>query len=433
MKRIVIAICALVVLHSFAMAQVIPGRYIVELKKDASPASTIKAHGIAPDFIYKSAVKGFAGNIPPGKLKALKQDPNVVSITPDRVIKLIDNIGPLAKGGNGKPSGPAAQVVPAGVNRIGAAPSQATFSGQGIGVAIVDTGIDLAHTDLRVSSSSYWAYSTSAQDDHGHGTHVGGIVAAKNNTTDVVGVATSATLYAVKVLNASGSGSDSAITAGLDWIAANAATVTPPIRVVNMSLGREGSLNDNPTMRASFQSLYNMGIVIVVAAGNDPTLGVSQQVPPTYPEVLSVASTSALNGASKYPGYSGIAADTASYFTSDGAFSTSTRIGVTISAPGEDQENVSRAGMITSVGILSTKLGGGTTRMSGTSMASPHVAGVVARILEAAGSTALDVETVRGLIRSNAHGAGSDPLDSPTTSYSYDGQREGIVQVPELW
>ena len=97
-----------------------------------------------------------------------------------------------------------------------------------------------------------------------------------------------------------------------------------------------------------------------------------------------------------------------------------------VSAPGEDKEDVSRGCFISSVGILSTHLGGGTTRMSGTSMASPHVAGIVARYYQA-GFTAIDI---RGLLPSDVDRAGTAPLDSPTSSYSFDGEREGIAQAP---
>jgi subtilisin family serine protease len=114
-----------------------------------------------------------------------------------------------------------------------------------------------------------------------------------------------------------------------------------------------------------------------------------------------------------------IAADTASYFTTDG-------IGVIVSAPGEERENVSRSCFISSDGILSTRLGGGTTRMSGTSMASPHVAGVVARYYQA-GFQASDI---RQFLQLDADRAGIAPIDSPGSQYTYDGVREGIVQAP---
>ena len=431
-------------LTSFAGAQqaadnAVPDHYVVQLRQDVAPQAVISAHGLRPDFVYTRAVKGFAGFVPPGQLRALKQDPSVLSIAPDRVIKAVGNVDVQVKPDSpGKPGGGAPkQVVPEGVKRIGAAPANATFTGKGVGVAVVDTGLDFAHADLAVASDSFTAYGSSAQDDDGHGTHVGGIIAALNNKICVVGVAPDATLYAVKVLNSAGKGTDSTVIAGLDWVAANAAAVSPPIRVVNMSLGRDGTLGDDSALRAAIQSLHTAGISITVAAGNDPYLEVSEQVPATYPEVMAIASTSALGGTSKYRFFpSGIAADTASYFTTDGAFNFTTGIGVTVSAPGENQENVTKAGKIQSVGILSTKLGGGTVQMSGTSMSAPHVAGVVARVLEALEANpeaGADPETIRTLIMENALLPGTAPYDSPTSSYSFDGEREGIVSVPELW
>jgi subtilisin family serine protease len=139
---------------------------------------------------------------------------------------------------------------------------------------------------------------------------------------------------------------------------------------------------------------------------------------------MAVASTTALKGASSYRGFAGIPADTASYFTTDGS-------GVAISAPGEDEEHVSRAGAITSVGILSTMLGGGTTRMSGTSMASPHVAGVAA-LIYASMTTAPDGSTpddVRSKIASTSLGFGTVPLASPNSCYTFDGVPEGVVSA----
>jgi hypothetical protein len=109
-----------------------------------------------------------------------------------------------------------------------------------------------------------------------------------------------------------------------------------------------------------------------------------------------------------------IASDTASYFTSDG-------LGVVVSAPGEDREDVSRGCLIKSVGILSTRLGGGTTRMSGTSMAAPHVAGIAARHYQQdPGYTPADI---RQFLEHDADNVGTAPLNSPTSSYSPDGER----------
>jgi subtilisin family serine protease len=196
-----------------------------------------------------------------------------------------------------------------------------------------------------------------------------------------------------------------------------------------MSLGRPGSLGDSPAYRAAIQALYQAGISVAVAAGNECGLEVSQQVPATYPEVLAVASTTAVNGRSKLKGFSGIPSDTASFFTTDGAWNAATGIGVTISAPGAKQENVNGGGIISVVGILSTALGGGTTELYGTSMASPHLAGVLALLYEQAGGT-LAPETARAKVMLGADLIGSTPLDSPTSCYTFDGDREGVLSAP---
>src|SRR5262249_26460970 len=101
--------------------------------------------------------------------------------------------------------------------------------------------------------------------------------------------------------------------------------------------------------------------------------------------------------------------------------------GIAISAPGEEKEDISRGCMISSTGILSTKLGGGTTRMSGTSMASPHVAGIAARMVQSGLS---GPEAIRHALRNTAQQGGNAPLSSPSSSYTYDGNREGIAKAP---
>jgi subtilisin len=159
-----------------------------------------------------------------------------------------------------------------------------------------------------------------------------------------------------------------------------------------------------------------------VAAGNDPSLEASEQIPAGYPEVVAVASTTAQTGSNQCRFLSSpITADTASYFTSDG-------VSVTVSAPGEEKEDVARSCAITSVGILSTRLGGGTTRMSGTSMASPHVAGIVARYYQQ--NASYTVDDIRQFLQFDADRIGIAPLNSPTGSYTFDGDREGVAQAP---
>lgn len=395
---------------------IVPDKYIVELRPGAAAAPVVARHGLAPDFVFSAAINGFAGFIPPGQLRKLETDPEVALVTPDREVTAF-----------AKPAGGAIarqpQVTPAGVQRIGADLLFDQISAAGVGVAVVDTGLDTSHPDLVVSGKMYSSIArATGKDDNGHGTHVGGIIAAKNDGYDVVGVAPGATLYAVKVLNRSGSGTDSTVIAGLDWVAQYYSSVTPNIRVVNMSLGRPGSLNDNPAYRNALARLQSCGITVVVAAGNTCSAEIDGMVPACYPEALAVASTTARDGASSYTGFNGIPMDTASFFTTDGK-------GVAVSAPGEDQENVSSTGTISSLGILSTKMGGGTTRMSGTSMASPHVAGVAALVYAAHGNITPD--KVRAKISTTALGLGAVPLASPTSCYSADGVAEGVVSAAD--
>jgi len=159
-------------LNVFAQPGPISGKYIVLLKEGASPVAVAAGHGVAPDFVYRTAVNGFAGAIPPGRLRALRNDPRVAAIVQDNAVYA------LAKpGGGGSSTG---QVIPEGVKRIGAS---GAFTGTGIGVAVIDTGVDLSHADLApvVDAFSSFGVGGSAQDDNGHGTHVAGIIAARNN------------------------------------------------------------------------------------------------------------------------------------------------------------------------------------------------------------------------------------------------------------
>ena len=150
----------------------IPDRYIVEVKAGVNPRTVAPAHGVVPDFVYEKAVNGFAGKIPPGRLPALAADPRVLRVVPDRAVSAI---GKPASGGGGS-----AQVVPEGVKRIGAAPGSLAYNGTGVGVAVVDTGVDYNHADLRpLGVQSYTAFAGTAQDDNGHGTHVAGTIAAR--------------------------------------------------------------------------------------------------------------------------------------------------------------------------------------------------------------------------------------------------------------
>lgn len=323
---------------------------------------------------------------------------------------------------------PSNQTTPSGVTRIGAAPGNLSHTGAGVDIAILDSGVDSGHPDLNVSSDCFSAIAGSpCQDDDGHGTHVAGIAAALNNDQDVVGVAHGATIYSVKVLNAVGSGTDAEVIDGLNWVAANWNSVIPKIRVANMSLGRNAS-SDDSAMHTAIQNLViEHGITVVVSAGNSRFQQISDKVPAGFSEVMAIASSTAQDGAGPTKGRCAgaqVLADTASLFTTDGA-------GVAVSAPGNSHEDITKGCSMQSTGILSLQLGGGTTRKAGTSTAAPHVAGVVALMWEKAINSAGSISTAdaRSFIGSSAFNTNPEtlPLNSPVSGYTYDGDREGIL------
>ena len=433
MRKIALPITVMVPFMMHGSAQVLLAQgaqdYLVRFREGADAAAratVVRNAGAALGFNFHR-VNAAAVRVPNASaLAALQNDPSVLAVIPNRSVFAYQvNENGKSESAKGKPGGGggggAAQVIPAGVVRVGV--PTGTSNGSGVGVAVLDTGVDLAHADLAGTVDAFNGFGgPSCQDDQGHGTHVTGIIAARNNSVDVVGVAPNAQIYCVKVLDNAGSGSDATVMAGLEWVLDHHASSVPNIKVVNMSLGRPGSVDDNPDLHDLMISLETAGITVVVAAGNNASLDASEQIPAGYPEVVAVASTTAQAGSNLCRFLSSpIAADTASYFTSDG-------VSVTVSAPGEEKEDVARSCLITSVGILSTRLGGGTTRMSGTSMASPHVAGIVARYYQQ--DPLYTVGDIRQFLESDADRVGVAPLGSPTGSYTFDGEREGIAQAP---
>lgn len=233
-----------------------------------------------------------------------------------------------------------AQVLPWGIDRVNADVVWGTYTADPIKVAVVDTGIDLAHPDLLANVKggfSAVSYTSSYKDDNGHGTHVAGIVAGADNTIGVVGVAPAADLYAVKVLDRRGSGWVSDIITGLQWAIDN------NMQVVNMSLG---SSTYSATFDAAIQQVIASGVVVVAAAGNSGPGSNTVGYPAKFAGVIAVSATDS--------------GDTIASFSSRGPE-------VDIAAPG--------------VSIYSTYKGGKYATLSGTSMASPHVAGVAALVL----------------------------------------------------
>ncbi len=355
----------------------IPGRYIVVLKADANAAAVAAGHGLAPDMVYTHALNGFAGVIPAARLRALLRDPQVDWVEVDQVVTT------------------GAQTLPWGVDRVDAdlnATAKINYSDERVNVdiAIIDTGIQLLHPDLNVFKNvSFVTGAKTGNDDNGHGTHVAGTAAALDNGVGVVGVAPGARLWAVKVLNKNGSGFMSGVIKGVDYVTGKAAE----IEVANMSLGGGNSVALNSAIANSAAK----GVVYAVAAGNSGA-DAGGTSPANSPDVLCVSAIVDTDG--KPGGFGG-----ATSYGADDTFATFSNFGavVDIAAPG--------------VKVLSTYKGGAYATFSGTSMASPHVAGAVGLYLatrlkptDAAGATAVRNAIIAvGIPQSDVRGFTGDP------------------------
>lgn len=223
--------------------------------------------GIDSDAVknyYSHAVSGFSIKADDSEIAKLKKDSRVKFVEQDRRIKLdpyttTDAPLPSAdKNKNGATTSAAGDYVPYGITRVGG-----SVSGVGEYAWVIDTGIDLDHPDLNVNSNyseTFVSGTYSADDGNGHGTHVAGTMAAKNNGKGVIGVSPGATLFAVRVLDANGSGSNSGVIAGVDYVARNAYSG----EVANMSLG--GGISQ--ALDNAVQNAANAGVVFSIAAGN---------------------------------------------------------------------------------------------------------------------------------------------------------------------
>ncbi|MEU7985075.1 S8 family serine peptidase [Streptosporangium canum] len=327
------------------------GDYIVVLRDGTDPSSfagtQARSRGAAVDKIFNHALRGYSAKMSATAAAAVARDPQVQFVQPDGVVSIN------------------AQTLPTGVNRVDAELSPtAAINGVdtrvNVDVAIIDTGIQLNHPDLNVytAGAKNCNTGTSANDGHGHGTHVAGTVGALDNTSSVVGVAPGARLWPVRVLNNSGGGSWSQVICGIDYVTAHASE----IEVANMSLGGLGADDgncgntNNDAMHRAICAAVAAGVTFVVAAGNE-TDDAANHVPAAYDEVITVSALADFNG---LPG--GGAASTCRSDVDD-TFAGFSNYGadVDIIAPG--------------VCILSTWRSSGTSTISGTSMASPHVAG----------------------------------------------------------
>ncbi|MGW6933590.1 S8 family peptidase [Lentzea sp. NPDC054927] len=347
-KALFAAVLIAAALPAPAIADTQTSGYIVLLKDGVGVQSVTNLAGITVENLYESAVRGYSARMTPATAARLARDSRIALVQPDGVASI------------------AAQTLPTGVDRIDAEKSptakiNGTDERVNVDVAVIDTGVDLDHPDLNVNTAGAKNCSTgrSADDGNGHGTHVAGTIGALDNGNGVVGVAPGARIWPVRVLNNQGSGSFSAIICGIDYVTAHA----NEIEVANMSLGGSGSDSacgsNKDAMHEAICRSVSAGVTYVVAAGNSAANS-STFVPATYEEVITVSALADFNGR---PG--GGAASTCRTDVDD-TFADFSNYGadVDVIAPG--------------VCILSTWKGGGYNTISGTSMASPHVAGAAA-------------------------------------------------------
>ena len=325
----------------------IPGEYIVVFHDDVDDVPGLAQRLAAQHagnlrFTYTSAIKGFAAAMSPQAAEALARNPQVAYVEQDQEM----GISATQSGATW------------GIDRIDqrSRPLSGTYTytstASTVYAYIIDTGIYTAHTQFGGRASNvYDALGGNGQDCNGHGTHVAGTVGAST-----YGVAKSVRLRGVRVLNCSGSGSTSGIIAAVDWVRAN--RVNPA--VANMSLGGGYS----SALNTAVTNLHNSGVFVAVAAGNS-NANACNYSPASASDVVSVASSTSSDAKSSFSNYGSC---------------------VELYAPGSS--------------ITSTWLNGGTNTISGTSMASPHVAGVAALYKGTYGNASSS--TIRSWILNNA-------------------------------
>ena len=330
-------------------------------------------------------VDAVAADIEARAVDALAANPRIVRVEPD---------GPVSATIHIMTSGDTELNASWGVKHIGSGPAHNSGQqGAGVKVAILDTGVNRTHVDLDANYNASCSYDfvnadSDPTDDHGHGSHVSGIAGAENNDTGVVGVAPRATLCVYKVLGADGSGSWSNVLAGLERAASDGA------KVVNLSLGSSG--DPGQTVAEAFTAAYNSGLIMFAAAGNSgECAGTSDTVeyPARYPEVIAVAAT---DGNDISP------------------CSSSTGPDVELSAPGVSVQSAWKDSATSY------------TTANGTSMASPHAAGLAALLLGC--NPILTNIEVRDILAATAK-----DLDSPLAPGSSDGKDtwhgHGLIQA----
>jgi subtilisin len=339
--------------YNLESSNIIPNQFIIYLKEDNKDRSNsidplefynseLKNTGTELLYVYDYVAKGFAIKISNNKiLEQLKKNPLVEYIGHDREISALS-------------SQMENQIIPQSVDRIDGDENLENSNSNVVDadIAILDTGIDLDHSDLNVfHEKTFIPGTTNADDDHGHGTHLAGIAAAKDNSFGIVGIAPGARLWALKILESSGMGEISTLIKGLDYINEKSNQVD----VAVLSLGCEC---ESGALDIAISHSIKAGITIVVAAGNEGK-NAGTFTPANNPDVITVSAIADTDGKCGGNGPS-------SPYGRDDMLASFSNFGdvVDISAPGVD--------------IYSTFKSNSYTKLTGTSMAAPHVAGAAA-------------------------------------------------------
>lgn len=354
MLGLALAALPLVALSAPAQAQVagekIANSYICVFKANAVSRGSVeseahrsvKAQGGQVKHVYRVTLQGFNANMPAQAVERMQAaNPNIAYCEQDQIMAA-PPIRVEGKPGGGGTTQPA-QTTPWGIARVSGG-AAGTF-----GTAwVIDSGIDLTHPDLNVDtarSRSFLGGTTTAQDQNGHGTHVAGTIAAYDNAIGVIGVAPGARVVAVRVLDRRGSGSNSGVIAGVEYVAANGA----PGDVANMSLGGGVSA----ALDTAVVNAATSGVKFTLAAGNETDNANNHS--PARANGTNVFTVSAFANGDTWASFSNYGNPPIDY-----------------AEPG--------------VSIRSTWLNGGYNTISGTSMAAPHLAGILlARSLPANG------------------------------------------------
>jgi aqualysin 1 len=347
-------------------------RYIVVLEDDADSPSQVannmdQRQDLDVGFVYTNALEGFSAEIPDDSVAEVRANPQVDYVERDGRVYAV------------------AQALPWGVNRIDADQSS-TRAGNGRGrisgvnVYIIDSGVDASHGDLNVVRHVNFRGDGENRDCSGHGTHVAGTVAAADNSRDVVGVVPGAPVTGVKVLGCDDSGYRSTVIEGIDWVT----SIARKPAIANISFAGPASQALDDAVRRS----KNSGVFYSVAAGNAGRNACNYSPARVGAGTNNgIVTTAAINNQGAEPSWSNYGRC------------------VDIWAPG--------------AGILSTRKGGGTTRMTGTSTASPHVGGTGALYLSSKPRAA--PATVESVLKSDSVGTGKTSEDGRRIRLVYAG------------